>query len=315
VDIAQRMASCSARLSVQLGLPEGGPAVASLQGARLCGCRLCPFCEWRRTRAWRGRVIRGLTALLEERPKYRAVFLTLTVRNCAVGDLQQTVTDLHAGWKRLTKLAEFPTDLWLRRTEVTFSGGSLGPPEERGLFTRSKGAQVPGSGERRKRKRPEDLSEENYLLPFSCHPHLHALLIVPPSYFGKNYIRHNRWRELWMMSARLDYPPIVDVRNVYRTGDDGVGSSPAVGAVCEAAKYATKGAEVMYLGPHLSEVHHQLRSLRLIGVSRALAPYVPSTEPVGDELMDAPTEAIPEGLVAQVAAVWDENALAYRPEC
>jgi len=160
--------------------------------------------------------------------------------------------------------------------------------------------------------RDNEITHHASVMPLSCHPHLHALLVVPPAYFSRGYIRQTRWRELWMMSARLDYAPVVDVRNVYRKGGDASDSAPPVAAVCEAAKYATKATDVLALGPQLPELHHQLRGLRLIGVSGALAPYVPARDPEASELMDEPAEGPCEGLAARVAAVWDEQAESYR---
>lgn len=316
VDIGRRMANCAGRLGLRLELPEDGPVAAHLESAMLCGCRLCPFCEWRRTRAWRARVIRGLTKLQEERPTMRAVFLTLTVRNCALGDLRETIGELHAGWGRLVKLAEFPTSYWLRRTEVTLSGVRplpAGPEASEGGPLSS--SDVPGCrpGQNGSASGGDNgITHHASVMPLSCHPHLHALLVVPARYFGPDYIKQTRWRELWMMSARLDYAPVVDIRNVYanRRGDDA--SGPPVGAICEAAKYATKGSDVMLLGAQLPELHHQLRGIRMIGVSGALAPYVPTKDPQGDELMDEPAQGPAEGLAARVAAVWDEQAVSYR---
>jgi hypothetical protein len=318
VDIGRRMANCAGRLGLRLELPDDGPVAAHLESAMLCQCRLCPFCEWRRTRAWRARVIRGLTKLQEERPTMRAVFLTLTVRNCPLGDLRETIGELHAGWGRLSRLSEFPTAFWLRRTEVTLSG--VRPPAA-GTEAPSGGllscSGVPGwqqGATGRPSGANNGITHNESVMPLSCHPHLHALLVVPPSYFGRGYVKQSRWRELWMMSARLDYAPVVDIRNVYRKGGDASDSAPPVGAVCEAAKYATKGSDVMLLGSQLPELHHQLRGVRMIGVSGALAPYVPTKDPQGDELMDEPAQGPAGGLAARVAAVWDESAGSYRFE-
>ncbi|MEL6118032.1 protein rep, partial [Photobacterium sp. SP02] len=41
----------------------------------------------------------------------------------------------------------------------------------------------------------------------SAHPHFHALLMVPPSWFTTHYVKHSRWVELWADVMRLDYLP------------------------------------------------------------------------------------------------------------
>ena len=40
-----------------------------------------------------------------------------------------------------------------------------------------------------------------------AHPHYHALLLVKPSYFTKNYIKQSEWVEMWQKALRADYAP------------------------------------------------------------------------------------------------------------
>ena len=47
-----------------------------------------------------------------------------------------------------------------------------------------------------------------------AHPHFHCLLMVEPRYFGRGYIKHDRWVELWRETAKLDYDPQVDIRAI-----------------------------------------------------------------------------------------------------
>ncbi|NDB66146.1 MAG: replication protein, partial [Euryarchaeota archaeon] len=108
-----------------------------------------------------------------------ALFLTLTVKNCQLYELRETVRHLHRSFKRLTLIQGFPTSAWFRRTEVTL-GKSLG-----------------GSGP---------------LFAPQVHPHIHALLLVRPSYWSRDYWSQLKWQKEWQMAARLDYPPVVDIR-------------------------------------------------------------------------------------------------------
>ncbi|MGL0089943.1 protein rep, partial [Salmonella enterica subsp. enterica] len=48
----------------------------------------------------------------------------------------------------------------------------------------------------------------------SAHPHFHPLMMVPPSMFTRDYVKHARWVELWRECLRVDYDPSVDVRAV-----------------------------------------------------------------------------------------------------
>ena len=77
--MGRRIGNCASRLALEIGLKEGRDPVAYLRGAALCNTRLCPFCEWRRSRVWRARLHRGLSAFQKDFPTHRGVFLTLTV--------------------------------------------------------------------------------------------------------------------------------------------------------------------------------------------------------------------------------------------
>ncbi len=48
-----------------------------------------------------------------------------------------------------------------------------------------------------------------------AHPHYHALLMVPTTYFrGDHYLSQKKWTELWRSCMRLDYDPIVHVQAI-----------------------------------------------------------------------------------------------------
>ena len=99
--------------------PDGGSAL-KLRNAWFCRCRVCPTCQWRRSLQWKARLFQALPSLLGAHPKARWLMLTLTVRNCPVGDLGATLDAMGAAWHRLVKRPEFAPVLgWVRTTEVT----------------------------------------------------------------------------------------------------------------------------------------------------------------------------------------------------
>ena len=64
--------------------------------------------------------------LLERLPKigaqysgHRWLFLTLTIRNCQIGELRESVQMLVSGFRRLRELKQFPAVGWIRTVEVT----------------------------------------------------------------------------------------------------------------------------------------------------------------------------------------------------
>ncbi|MBE3060530.1 protein rep, partial [Klebsiella pneumoniae] len=62
-------------------------------------------------------------------PDSRWMFLTLTVRNCAIEELGETLSRMNTAFQRLKDRTEFrPVQGWIRTTEVTRgSDGSAHP--------------------------------------------------------------------------------------------------------------------------------------------------------------------------------------------
>ena len=295
-DIGRQIALCSTRLGLEIPLGDEHLGDALLRSALLCNRRLCPFCEWRRTRALRARLIAGLNAFAAVEPKWSAVFVTLTQQNCQLADLRSTIREMHAALGRLSKTAMWPTPYWLRRTEVTVKRLQGEQPT---LNTKGSTEVLPHLEGGRIQ---------------SVHPHIHCLLLVPPSYWSHGYVKQLRWQQEWQMAARLDYAPVVDVRRAKaRPSDEHLHGVAPVAAVIEAAKYATKATDLLALGDELPEFHHQMKGLRLYGVSQALQQYVKAGEVSADELLDTdqfPVPCITPSLHA--VAEWIDSAQEYR---
>lgn len=311
-DVAQRMRNCATRLQLAIELAEQGDGRALVTGGMFCQARLCPWCEWRRARVWRRRLIHGLGDFAEEHPKHRALFLTLTVRNCPVDNLGETLKEIHAAWGRFSKARWFPTPFWLRRTEITLGRPSFQdslPTAPARLMAPLRGSTAhpvkgpPGPGSSSAHPAPAKLW---------AHPHLHALLLVPPSYWGAGYIKQQRWQEEWAMAARLDYAPVVDVRRA-RAKDQGDGlADETISATLEAAKYIAKSVDIEKLGERVPELHHQLRGVRMIATSHKLGKYVKRTEPEDDELLDTGSVIVSPHPLLHCAADWDPLLMSYQ---
>ena len=124
-DTASAIANCARRLNLEFDVVNEKLGVPSIVNGLLCNRRLCPFCEWRRTRIWRARLLKGLEAYHIEHNKSSAIFLTLTVRNCQIYELRDTIKHMHSAFKRLTLIRGFPGRAWFRRTEVTVKKGFI----------------------------------------------------------------------------------------------------------------------------------------------------------------------------------------------
>ncbi|EDC5705697.1 Replication protein [Salmonella enterica] len=118
---AQRMASCSGLLRFGWStLRESGETRLRLRSAQFCRVRHCPVCQWRRTLMWQARFYQSLPKIVAEWPTSRWLFLTLTVRNCDIENLGETLTAMNAAFKRMEKRKELsPVQGWIRATEVT----------------------------------------------------------------------------------------------------------------------------------------------------------------------------------------------------
>lgn len=154
---------------------NSGESTLKLTNAQFCRVRLCPVCQWRRSMAWRAKLFQNLPNLLEKNRNLNFIFLTLTVKNCLISDLSDTLNLMNLAFRRLRVRDEFKKSIkgFIRATEVTKSSNAL------------------------------------------AHPHFHCILVVNKSYFNSRYyIKTKRWSELWMESLKVNYLPVVDVRKI-----------------------------------------------------------------------------------------------------
>jgi len=116
---SERMTFCSELLDFKLTPSEDGNAALKLSSARFCRVRHCPVCQWRRSLAWKAKAYKVLPQIVEQYPKHRWLFLTLTIKNCKITDLRETIGLMNKAFKRLTDLKAFPAAGWLKSIEVT----------------------------------------------------------------------------------------------------------------------------------------------------------------------------------------------------
>ncbi len=117
---AQRVDFCSQLLDFRL-VPDAdeGELKLKLSSARFCRVRTCPVCQWRRSLMWKARAYKVLPRIVSDFPTHRWLFVTLTVKNCQITELKETLTWMNKSWQRLTQLKAWPAEGWLRSTEVT----------------------------------------------------------------------------------------------------------------------------------------------------------------------------------------------------
>ena len=105
----------------------------------------------------------------------------------------------------------------------------------------------------------------------NAHPHFHCLLLVPRSYFGRNYIKQSEWVSMWRKSMRLDYDPVMDVRSVKE------GSKP-MELVPELLKYCVKESDLVADREWFLELTRQMHKMRAIATGGVLKDYLKELE-------------------------------------
>lgn len=189
---AKRISDCSGVL--RFGWRDDlatGESRLRLKEAQFCRVRYCPTCQWRRSLMQQARFMKSLPAILEQHPRHRWLLLTLTVQNCPIVELRDTLQAMNKSWHRLIKRPEFRlVSGWIRSTEVTRGKDGTAHPH------------------------------------FHC-----LLMVPPRMLTGKAYVTQSRWTELWQECARLDYKPVVDVRAVRGKKSDKSQNAGITGAV------------------------------------------------------------------------------------
>lgn len=139
----------------------------------------------------------------------------------------------------------------------------------------------------------------------NAHPHFHCLLLVQPSYFGRNYIKQAEWVEMWRKSMRLDYTPVMDVQAIKQ------GNRP-MELVPELLKYCTKESDLVVDRAWLLELTRQMHKMRGIATGGVLKEYLRELEEEPEDLIgkDEKVEALVEE--ASVYFGWKRKESKYR---
>ncbi len=117
---AWRIKICSKCLEFQLSPEEaGGILKLKLLHTRFCRVRHCPVCQWRRSLMWKAKAYKILPQIVTDYPKYRWLFVTLTVKNCQISELRTTLDAMNKAFKGLTELKAWPAKGWVKSLEVT----------------------------------------------------------------------------------------------------------------------------------------------------------------------------------------------------
>jgi plasmid rolling circle replication initiator protein Rep len=108
----------------------------------------------------------------------------------------------------------------------------------------------------------------------SAHPHFHTLLMVPSSWFTRDYVKHSRWVSLWQECLRVNYEPNVDIRpvkaKILAEGQCESIATALQGAVAETLKYAVKPADMTSDSAWFLELTRQTFKRRFVATGGVL---------------------------------------------
>lgn len=152
------------------------------------------------------------------------LLLTLTVKNVAGDQLRQCLTDMSIASNRMHLYNKWRKAVngYVRTTEVTYNKDN-----------------------------------DTY------HPHYHYLLAVNKSYFtSRNYIPFEEWRDMWKLSLRMTYDPVINVQKV--KAKEGV---PIERAIAETCKYTVKPDDMTISAEVLKVLDGALDNKRMISLS------------------------------------------------
>lgn len=290
---SDRIRFCAQYLEFQLTVL----GTLKLKSARFCRIRHCPICQWRRSLMWKARAYQGLPRVIALYPKHRWIFLTLTVRNCEINDLRKTVDYMNESFARMTKLAAWVGDGWIKSLEVT----AVYDCYDKGEYLGRHGTTWVSDWQRlNKRKLRLEITD-------MAHPHFHVLLMVPGGYFGgRKYMNQQEWIQLWKRSLRVDYDPSVRVNAVKQTADP-------LKLIPEIMKYQTKESDLVSDANWLTSLTEQMHKVRSIALGGVLREHLRELEDEPEDLIGSGDE--PEAVTDVVLFFgWRRDFKKYKVE-
>lgn len=210
---SNRVFDCGSYLEFAHEISSDGEVLETgkLHSANFCRDRMCPMCSWRRSYKIFGQVSQIMEIIGD---KYKFLFLTLTVPNCAGDDLAGTLDRMMNAFRKFIRYKDFKVVKgFFRALEIT------------------------------RNKDPKSKSYGTY------HPHFHVVLAVPKMYGkGSCYVGRDRWLELWQKAMKDHSITQVDIRVARDKNASESASQELASAVAEIAKYAVKDSDYIYPG-------------------------------------------------------------------
>ena len=226
------VASCGDYLEFIMGVDtETGEEVRRLKSAHFCRDRLCPVCQWRRSLVLYHEMMRCMEWVDEHCGRLVPLFLTLTVRNVEDDELANALDGIMKAFSRMLRWAGMK-----RRVKGSYRAVEVTKNSDRGTW----------------------------------HPHIHAVLLVPPEYFTDSalYLDKQGWIREWRRALGVDYDPSIAIGVLGKDGDRGK-------AILEVCKYSVKpgdweGDSDDETDNNVAVLRNALRDRRLVSMTGVL---------------------------------------------
>jgi len=145
-----------------------------------------------------------------------------------------------------------------------------------------------------------------------AHPHYHALLMVPASYFSHGYMTQAVWTQIWKECLRANYTPIVNVKTVKPKKSATMSQNEAIWwAIKETIKYTVKPEEMATDHAFLMGLVEQLKGVRAMALGGVFKAYIKDKRAKDKELVNADGEAGEEN-PGRVYFGWREHVKHYQ---
>lgn len=211
--------------------------------ANFCKYRFCPMCQWRKARKVCREVLGRLRTINEAHNGVALLFLTLTIKNEPLTELNSTVKHLSQAFQRLQQSKQYKSAVYGSIRAIEFLGDNTETGE--------------------------------------CHPHFHCLLVVPKSYFkSRDYINFEEWTNLWQRSLRVNYRPVI---NVQRVKPKGKMSAIVAAALEVVKYSVTSSDLEKLTKEDFQELDKQTRNIRQYNYSGELKDAEPTFDDIEDE--------------------------------
>lgn len=208
-----------------------------------CKYRFCPMCQWRMARKVCREVLGRLRTIDEQHNGVALLFLTLTIKNEPLTELNSTVKLLSKAFYRMQQLKLYKDAVLGSIRAIEFLGDNTEAGE--------------------------------------CHPHFHCLLVVNKSYFkSRDYINFEEWTNLWQRSLRVNYRPVI---NVQRVKPKGKMSAIVAAALEVVKYSVTSSDLEKLSKEDFQELDKQTRNIRQYNYSGELKDAEPTFDDIEDE--------------------------------